>query len=238
MINSSLQIPVGNVSPALHAAHGDERRRRFRALQFLNHLACQCRRQLRRTRRRASCCGWAAARHDRHLGPEAGSKNGGEFKPISTSGDVQISEHMPLTAKQMKHLSIVRSMSTREADHNRGRYYMHTGYVPNPTSSTPATARSSATSWARSRKELEIPPFVSIGGGSDGPGLPGHELRAVRGRQQRRGPQRVDRRRSNAMPLRSQRHEHARRRRKRLHPVRAAAKRPTITGRSTRSTST
>jgi hypothetical protein len=33
----------------------------------------------------------------------------------------------------MKHLSIVRSMSTREADHDRGRYYMHTGFVPNPS---------------------------------------------------------------------------------------------------------
>src|SRR3954471_2385795 len=53
-----------------------------------------------------------------------GSKNGGELKPISTSGALQISEHMPETAKQMKHLSVVRSMSTREADHGRGRYYM------------------------------------------------------------------------------------------------------------------
>src|ERR1700761_8328772 len=55
-----------------------------------------------------------------------GSKNGGEFKPINTTGDLQISEHMPETAKQMKHLSVVRSMSTREADHGRGRYFMHT----------------------------------------------------------------------------------------------------------------
>jgi len=45
---------------------------------------------------------------------------------------VEISEHMPLMAKQMHNMAIVRSMSTREADHMRGRYYMHTGYVPNP----------------------------------------------------------------------------------------------------------
>ena len=49
-----------------------------------------------------------------------GTSTGGEFKPISTAGDMQISEHMPLTAKVMDKLSIVRSMSTREADHNRG----------------------------------------------------------------------------------------------------------------------
>ena len=50
-----------------------------------------------------------------------GTDNGGPFKAISTSGDMQICEHMPLMAKQMHHMSIVRSMSTREADHNRGR---------------------------------------------------------------------------------------------------------------------
>ena len=67
-----------------------------------------------------------------------GSKNGGEFKPISTAASgVQISEHMPMTAKVMDNLSIIRSMSTREADHGRGRYYMHTGYVPNPTVTHP-----------------------------------------------------------------------------------------------------
>src|SRR5271154_6192711 len=62
-----------------------------------------------------------------------GAPTGGPFQAIGTSGDVQICEHMPLVAKQMHHLAIIRSMSTREADHNRGRYYMHTGYVPNPS---------------------------------------------------------------------------------------------------------
>ncbi len=62
-----------------------------------------------------------------------GSKNGGEFNPIQTKGDLKISEHMPKTAMVMDNLSVVRAMSTREADHSRGRYYMHTAYVPNPT---------------------------------------------------------------------------------------------------------
>ena len=43
------------------------------------------------------------------LKPEA--PTGGEFKPISTTGDVQICEHLPLVAKEMKHLSIVRSIA-------------------------------------------------------------------------------------------------------------------------------
>ena len=55
---------------------------------------------------------------------------------------------MPLLAKQMKHLSIVRSMSTREADHNRGRYYMHTGLrAESERRASRATARWSPTSW-------------------------------------------------------------------------------------------
>src|SRR5581483_11727229 len=38
-----------------------------------------------------------------------GSPNAGEFKPISTSvSGIQISEHLPQVAKQMKHLAIVR----------------------------------------------------------------------------------------------------------------------------------
>jgi len=101
-----------------------------------------------------------------------GSKNGGEFKPISTTGDLQISEHMPETAKQMKHLSVVRSMSTREADHGRGRYYMHTGYVPNPTVVHPTFGSVVSYELGTKRKELEIPSFVSVGG-SMGPGFLG-----------------------------------------------------------------
>lgn len=102
-----------------------------------------------------------------------GSVNGGPFKPIATTGDMQISEHMPLMAKQMHQMSIVRSMSTREADHTRGRYYMHTGYVPNPNVQHPSYGAVVAHELEASRAELEIPPFISIGGGSIGPGFLG-----------------------------------------------------------------
>src|ERR1043165_4124116 len=44
-----------------------------------------------------------------------GAATAGQFKPISTAADgIEICEHLPLLAKQMKNLSIVRSMSTRE----------------------------------------------------------------------------------------------------------------------------
>ncbi|MFG0260937.1 MAG: DUF1501 domain-containing protein [Novipirellula sp. JB048] len=101
------------------------------------------------------------------------ASNGGPFRPISTTGDMQICEHMPLMAQQMKHMSVVRSMSTREADHERGRYYKHTGIVPNPNNEHPSYGSVLSHELIDQRPELEIPPFVSIGGGSTGPGFLG-----------------------------------------------------------------
>ncbi len=102
-----------------------------------------------------------------------GANTGGPFRPIRTSGDVEISEHMPMTAQVMDKLAIVRSMSTREADHGRGRYYMHTGYVPNPNIEHPSYGSVIAHETIDQRPELEIPPFVTVGGGSVGPGFLG-----------------------------------------------------------------
>jgi uncharacterized protein (DUF1501 family) len=97
----------------------------------------------------------------------------GEFKPIGTTGDLEICELMPQLAQQMKHLAVVRSMSTREADHDRGRYYMHTGYVPNPSVEHPSYGAVIAREMESKAPELEIPPFVSIGGAAEGPGFLG-----------------------------------------------------------------
>lgn len=101
------------------------------------------------------------------------SKNGGEFKPIGTKGDLQISEMMPKTASVMDSLSVVRAMSTREADHGRGRYYMHSAFIPNPTVVHPAFGSVVSYELAPKRKELEIPSFISIGGGGLSPGYLG-----------------------------------------------------------------
>jgi len=101
-----------------------------------------------------------------------GAPTGGPFKPIQTSAPgVMISEHMPMMAKNMHHMAIIRSMSTREADHGRGRYYMHTGYVPNPNMKHPSYGAVLAHELTPSH--LEIPPFISVGGASEGPGFLG-----------------------------------------------------------------
>jgi hypothetical protein len=68
-----------------------------------------------------------------NLKPDS-EKNGGEFKPIATSAPgVPICEHLPTIAKQMHHLSIIRSLDSKEGNHDRGTYMLHTGYQPNPT---------------------------------------------------------------------------------------------------------
>lgn len=141
-------------------------------LQFLNHL--QANAQQVKKKQKACILMWMGG------GPptidiwdlKPGSKNGGEFKPISTAAaGVEISEHMPETAKQMQHLSLIRSMSTREADHNRGRYFMHTAYVPNPTVVHPTFGSVVSKELSPKRPELEIPSFVAIDGGSESSGF-------------------------------------------------------------------
>ena len=101
-----------------------------------------------------------------------GAPTGGPFQAIATKGEAQICEHLPKLANHMHHLSVVRSMSTREADHTRGRYYMHTGYSPNPNVEHPSYGSVVAHELSAQR-ELEIPPFVAVGGGSVGPGFLG-----------------------------------------------------------------
>ncbi|MCH2201527.1 MAG: DUF1501 domain-containing protein [Fuerstiella sp.] len=144
------------------------------ALNFLSHITAHV--DTVRSRQKACILMWMGG------GPPSidifdlkpGSKNGGEFKPIETAAQgVQISEHMPETAKVFQDLSLVRSMSTREADHSRGRYYMHTSYVPNPTVTHPTFGSVVSYQFSQQSHSLEIPAFVSIGGPSGDAGFLG-----------------------------------------------------------------
>jgi hypothetical protein len=90
-----------------------------------------------------------------------GHSNGGPFKEIDTAvPGVKIGEHLPKLAKHTDKLAIVRSMSTKEADHGRATYQMHTGRPPGGPIQYPALG-------ALVAKELErddatLPGFVSI----------------------------------------------------------------------------
>jgi hypothetical protein len=95
------------------------------------------------------------------LKPES-EKNGGEFHPIATSADgVKICEHLPTVAQQMKHLNIIRSLNSKEGNHDRGTYMMHTGYAPNPTVVHPAFG--SICSYELGEKvAIDLPHCISI----------------------------------------------------------------------------
>ncbi|MBL9093821.1 MAG: DUF1501 domain-containing protein, partial [Planctomycetaceae bacterium] len=104
--------------------------------------------------------------------PKPGSKTGGSFKSIKTSAaGVQICEHLPQVAEQAEHLAIIRSMTSKEGNHDRGQYLMHTGYSPSGTLKHPSLG-----SWV-SRElgdpDFELPNFVSIRGPSVGSGFLG-----------------------------------------------------------------
>jgi hypothetical protein len=93
-----------------------------------------------------------------------------EFKAISTAvPGIQVSEHLPLLAKQMKDIAIIRGMSTNEGSHARANYMMHTGYregvggVIHPTLGSLASA-------SIGDKDPELPNFISIDSGGKGNG--------------------------------------------------------------------
>jgi hypothetical protein len=91
-----------------------------------------------------------------------GQKTGGPFKDVATSAPgVRISEHLPKVAGQMKHLAVIRSMSTREGDHDRAAYLLRTGNLPQEPVQYPTLG----SLFARELGDpgAELPAFVSVG---------------------------------------------------------------------------
>lgn len=90
-----------------------------------------------------------------------GHANGGQFKPIDTAAaGVQISEHLPKLAARAQHLAILRGLSTREGDHGRGTFTMHTGHQPDPLVRFPALG--SLLSKELTAQEIALPGFVTV----------------------------------------------------------------------------
>lgn len=93
--------------------------------------------------------------------PKPKSKNGGPFAAIPTSvKGIQFSEHLPLVAEQAHHLSIIRSMVSREGNHERARYLLHTGYAPDNTVNHPPLG--SITSYYLENNASNLPSSVNI----------------------------------------------------------------------------
>jgi hypothetical protein len=96
------------------------------------------------------------------LKPES-EKSGGPFRPIDTSAPgVKICEHMPRMAKQMHHMNIIRSLDSKEGNHDRGTYLMHSGYAPNPTVVHPGWGSIAAYELGEQLKNFDLPHCVAI----------------------------------------------------------------------------
>lgn len=105
-----------------------------------------------------------------------GHDNGGPFREIPTATPgIRISEHLPLLAKRMNEMAVVRSMATREGDHGRATYLATTGYVPQGALQFPAFG--SLVSNELGDETADLPGYVSVvpdrdrrlGGGFLGP---------------------------------------------------------------------
>jgi hypothetical protein len=108
-----------------------------------------------------------------NLKPES-EKNGGPFKPIATSAEgVRISEHLPNVAKQMKHLNIIRSLDSKEGNHDRGTYMMHTGWTPNPTVVHPSFGSVCSYELGERLENFDLPHCISINNPGMGAGFLG-----------------------------------------------------------------
>jgi hypothetical protein len=97
--------------------------------------------------------------------PDAPSDVRGEFKPIATSVTcLQISEIFPNLAKIMDRVTLIRSMTSPEADHDRASHHLLTGYRPMPALVYPSYG--SVVSKMRQGRRGMLPPYVAI---PDGP---------------------------------------------------------------------
>jgi hypothetical protein len=61
--------------------------------------------------------------------PKPGTEYGGPFREMETSAPgLRISEHLPRTARQMDKVSVIRTLHSKDPNHDTATYYLHTGY--------------------------------------------------------------------------------------------------------------
>jgi hypothetical protein len=93
--------------------------------------------------------------------PKPGQENGGPTKSIPTAAPgIQIAEHWPNVARQMKQIALIRSITNKEGAHPRAVYQLHTGYIPAGGVKFPSFGSVVAKEIGR---PSDLPNFVSVG---------------------------------------------------------------------------
>jgi uncharacterized protein (DUF1501 family) len=94
--------------------------------------------------------------------PKPGTDHGGPTTAIPTAvNGIQVAEHWPTVAKAMNDIALIRSMTSREGEHVRATYQLHTGYVPSGSVKYPSLGSIAAAELGK--PDFDLPHFVSIG---------------------------------------------------------------------------
>lgn len=102
--------------------------------------------------------------------PRPGTSTGGPTTAIRTAvPGIEIASSLPEIAKRMDRLSIIRSLTSPEGDHDRGQYFLHTGYPL--VQAFPRPALGAVVSHENPRSDFPL--FVSIGARGLGPAYMG-----------------------------------------------------------------
>ena len=94
--------------------------------------------------------------------PHPGGAAGGPTKAIPTAlPGVRIAADYPQVAAMLDRFAIIRSLVSKEGDHERGQYTVKTGYRPDPTAIHPALGAIAAHELPS--PGLELPRFIALG---------------------------------------------------------------------------
>lgn len=96
--------------------------------------------------------------------PHPGTKIGGPTQSIKTKvPGLEIADLYPRVAEQIHELNVIRSLVSKEGDHERGSYLLKTGYRPDPTLIHPSLG--AIASHELPNDKVEIPSHISLLGG-------------------------------------------------------------------------
>src|SRR6266511_733110 len=106
------------------------------------------------------------------LDPKPGAETQGPTRAIPTAAPgVAIAEHWTKLATVTNELAILRSMTSKEGNHGRATYLLHTGYAPSGGIVHPGFGSVVASELGPA--DFDLPHFVSIQGQSVGPSFLG-----------------------------------------------------------------
>src|SRR5437899_8092074 len=104
--------------------------------------------------------------------PKPGAPTQGPTRAIATATPgIAIAEHWTKVAGVTRDLAIIRSMTSREGNHGRATYLLHTGYAPSGGIVHPGFGAIAANELGA--EAFDLPRFVSIQGPSAGPSFLG-----------------------------------------------------------------